>query len=104
MGKARRLRMPSASSTGRLPPKAEIWTRRWNRPAAALTLSEQARDQFLRDGRSLTESWLNAAFALTRTQQETAPADDLSLVCSDATPTSFCVMWRYDGSVSNPAR
>ena len=72
--------------------------------ASALTVSEQARDQFLRDGRSLTESWLNAAFALTRTRQEASPDADLSLVCSDATRTSFCVMWRYEGSVSNPAR
>jgi hypothetical protein len=57
----------------------------------ALAQSETARDTYLRAGRDLTESWLNAAFAQTRTDINDLPP--LQITCSDDTAQAFCVIW-----------
>lgn len=62
-----------------------------DKTTAALTQSETARDAYLRAGRDLTETWLNAAFNLTRADIAAFPP--AQLVCSDETEAAFCVVW-----------
>lgn len=65
-----------------------------DRAAGSLVLAEGARDRFLRDGRRLTEHWLNAAFDLARTEMRATPGAPIA--CAGPEAEAFCVILRID--------
>lgn len=65
-----------------------------DKTTGTLARSETARDAYLRAGRDLSESWLNAAFNIARADISQFPPAQIA--CTDETEAAFCVIWSED--------